>query len=719
MSDQPLAKDRTPPLGVDGERNYAPEALKSPAAAQAVVARPPSAAGKDQVSEHPAMASDPELSPVPSQSMSPPSSSSININTLHDEIVVGSQSNGVTPKPSFSRVSGADWDTETLDESRGTTEVRRGTKRSLLPDSPPRRVDIQPERTPADFTKELEPRRTKVVRRSVAGPGVKGVVLGYWRDSRVPNVEDRHAVIGFIDVRDRLRTQIQNTTRTGKPVPTDYPLPPGPGGSWVTFERIVFVDHLIGLDQHHVKEYVKVRSEMNPSDAKEAAEADLAARAEAVSRLKANPVPDSAPPAPMAYGEDVPETLLTPARPDNSIKRRKTSGSFAPISSSSPTPRDSGNILPMDPHDPLIGTRPTRILVGYWKSSSELDERDRHAVYGILGQNDMFRVKLVRETRDGRYINGNFPAGAGALWIHYDEVQFEPRLESLSRTEVKEYCRIRQYQLDHGDETEEQRAINEDFAVRYARERVAARFRGYTSTAVPKASRTSMAETDEDTSMVVEQPRLVRSNQNIHHHQQHAIASDADTPQRRGRSEMRPNYNESSNHRAASALVERTSSIAQREIARAEAAQLRQDRYAADRYAATKEAAVAAASAVAASLSTGHSTPMQAVRHDMPGSNGHTAHNNYNNSNSTVNNNSRVPFHESDDMMRLNNVWARQEAQRIRNTGQDDAKIYNGIKYERKATGPFQGRFVSQGTIISIDGEDYVEYRVLTKPCFF
>jgi hypothetical protein len=50
--------------------------------------------------------------------------------------------------------------------------------------------------------------------------------------------------------------------------------------------------------------------------------------------------------------------------------------------------------------------------------------------------------------------------------------------------------------------------------------------------------------------------------------------------------------------------------------------------------------------------------------------------------------------------------------------GTNDSKEYGGIKYERKSSGPFQGRFVSQGSI-TIDGDDYVEYRVLTKPSFF
>jgi hypothetical protein len=80
--------------------------------------------------------------------------------------------------------------------------------------------------------------------------------------------------------------------------------------------------------------------------------------------------------------------------------------------------------------------------------------------------------------------------------------------------------------------------------------------------------------------------------------------------------------------------------------------------------------------------------------------------------------NGRQQFHEREEVQRLNKVWARQESLRIRASA-DDAKMFGGIKYERKASGPFTGKLVSQGTIINIDGEDYVEYRVLTKPSFF
>ncbi|EFY94487.1 hypothetical protein MAA_10066 [Metarhizium robertsii ARSEF 23] len=82
------------------------------------------------------------------------------------------------------------------------------------------------------------------------------------------------------------------------------------------------------------------------------------------------------------------------------------------------------------------------------------------------------------------------------------------------------------------------------------------------------------------------------------------------------------------------------------------------------------------------------------------------------------NTNGRMPFHESKDIQRLDKVWARQETLRM-NHRADDAKMYNDVKYERKAAGPFMGMLASRGTIIHIGDEDYVEYRVLTKPLFF
>ncbi|KAH7115519.1 hypothetical protein B0J13DRAFT_533401 [Dactylonectria estremocensis] len=57
---------------------------------------------------------------------------------------------------------------------------------------------------------------------------VKGAILGYWRDSPTPDERCKHAVIGFIDVRDRLQTRIQAINSVGESVTDEHPLPPCP-----------------------------------------------------------------------------------------------------------------------------------------------------------------------------------------------------------------------------------------------------------------------------------------------------------------------------------------------------------------------------------------------------------------------------------------------------------------------------------------------------------
>lgn len=72
------------------------------------------------------------------------------------------------------------------------------------------------------------------------------------------------------------------------------------------------------------------------------------------------------------------------------------------------------------------------------------------------------------------------------------------------------------------------------------------------------------------------------------------------------------------------------------------------------------------------------------------------------------------------NIKKLNKVWVAQQAATLPGTPpNDEVKYHNGIKYERKPSGPFQGKLVSQAQILCIDGEDFVEYRVLTRPVFF
>ncbi|KAK8130325.1 hypothetical protein PG999_002705 [Apiospora kogelbergensis] len=665
----------------------------------------------------------------------PPSSmaSSVSPDVLGDEIIVGTNTHAPVHngQKSPSRFTSEPEDVEMAqDDEPNNTHYPKRKRSSIYNDLSEDKLEGSLP-SGADDGDERPVSRATSVRRHGLGSNMS-VLLGYWRDSPVPKAAGKHAVVGFMDVRDRLRTRIHNGTRNGDAINTRlFPVPPGPGGSWVTFERVVFQDHLIGLDHNQIKEYVKIRTaeDAQIEDEETKRKNDLAAVKEAIRRVERNPPPETAQAPAIAYGLDIPEDAHTNARPDS--KRRRTGSAVGTISggepiisrmqpqaqpisqpqpqpqhdpaqTSQPSPMINHHMAPIrqqpqhatiqQQHQPipdnLPGTRPTRIMVGCWSKSSATEDSEKHAVYGILGANDMFRVKLVRETMDGRFINGNFPTGAGALWIPYEDVTMLPHLQNLTRSEMKEYCRIRQYQIDLGEHSDE-RVANETKAVYEAQRRAAMN---------PKIPPTPSGRPN----LVEEQPRSPKSEQPMHHDLRHRgremIPNDMRAPRGMAEAEMRQNGR---NHSADA--MERTNNLARREISKMEHAQMRQ--YGPG----------------------GPGRQMQNVPGGMSGSGGHHHDN-------------RTIF--SDNMGRLNKVWQSQEAQRMQppppqqvapppmqmqqpmsapaqGPNDDSSKVYNGMKYERKQTGPFAGKLASNGTIISIDGEDYVEYRVLTKVQFF
>ncbi|POS80774.1 hypothetical protein DHEL01_v200819 [Diaporthe helianthi] len=588
-----------------------------------------------------------------------------------DEIVVGSANNDGTPKteslpiPAEREVSNSmdvDRDDETDDAPTFIHPKRKRNSlfqdltedkmnKSLLADETD--DEASPVPGPAAAT-----RIGKTPRTSHGLASVKGVTIGYWRESKAP-IGDKHIVKGFIDSRDRLRTRVQPCNRVGKVVTDLYPLNPGPGGSWVTFEKIVFDDHLVHLDQTQVKEYVKIRSEMDDPEGEIGP--NSAAVQQAIARCKARGSQnEGTQPPQIAYGVDIPDHALH--RPE---KRRRTGG--ANSANATPVAKTTNN----PSHPPvadLHGTRPTKILLGFWKGSAEPDDKDKHAVFGILGNNDMFRVKVGRETRDGRALQSNFPSGAGALWLSFDEYQIEDYLEGLSRTELKEYCRVRQYQIDHGERPED-KDQNRKLAIDEARRRIAA---GFTK---PEPREHPLAPSTNGGLGEGPYPDVALKHETPTHEtrQAHARRSlPALVPNQARQSTQPPEF------RAANrgfAVESRTNNLAVNAVARVEARQTKNDQ---------REAAYMA---------------RQSTEGEADGDADGLAN-------------------FQDNVSRLNRVWAAQEAHRMR-ANKEDAKIYMGIKYERKQTGPFEGKLVSQGTIISIDGEDYVEYRVLTKPTFF
>jgi hypothetical protein len=453
------------------------------------------------------------------------------------------------------------------------------------------------------------------VKRSKQSQKIRGVIIGVWRDSDQPADEDKHVIFGFIDIHDRLRTRIYGMNRRGEELIGNVPL--GAGGCWVTFSRIIFDSHLASLNASEIKEYVRIRSEAQPEAMEEdRQEADM----KAVVRARAI-VQDAA-----AQEIGTPPTKPVVQRP--STGRSSQNRQSLPRQPLNQTPTfkavNAGN-PPIPKSSPATDAKPTGVLLGYWADSSEPLVEDKHAVYGVVGGTDCFRVKVQRVTRDGRYVDGNFPVGAGALWLHYDKVVFEPQLQGMTRPEIKEYVRIRQRDLEH-KETDKERKANEAKAIKEAKEFV--------------------SSAGLDNGIGIEQRRAspdaeVRHSSRTYAARQQAQADAAATSQklRKEKTEARERQHEKT----------------RKEVAMAEAV--------------VQEAA------------------QQELRNNLK---------------------------------KLNKVWVAQQAATLPGTPpNEEVKYYNGIKYERKQNGPFQGKLVSQAQILCIDGEDFVEYRVLTKPSFF
>lgn len=449
-----------------------------------------------------------------------------------------------------------------------------------------------------------------VVKRGKLGKNVRGVIIGVWRDSDQPNDEDKHVVFGFIDIHDRLRTRLYGMNRKGEEVFGNTPS--GAGGCWVTFERILFDSHLRGLPATEIKEYVKIRSESK-------SEADPEADAKALLRAKAIVAEQEAanPTKPVVNRSSLGrQSLNRQSLPRQPLHK---ASSFPAVNGTSPQTPKANHSGESKPHG---------VLIGYWADSDEARDEDKHAVYGVLSETDCFRAKVQRVTRDGRYVDGNFPVGAGALWVSYKKVVLEPHLAPLSRIEVKEYCRIRQRDQVM-KESDKERKANDLRAVQQAK------------------------------NVVAEQGLNT------------GVEASVISPELEIRHSARSEPRSSARHQAE---IEATA-----EKARLEKAEARERQHEKTR----KEVAMAEAMAK-----------------------------------------ENATMELKNNIKKLNKVWVAQQAATTHSAAgtppvvDNEVKYHNGIKYERKQNGPFQGKLVSQAQILNIDGEDYVEYRILTKPFF-
>jgi hypothetical protein len=245
-----------------------------------------------------------------------------------------------------------------------------------------------------------EPSSKRVKKQS---PQMRGVIIGVWRDSDQPKDEDKHVIYGFIDIHDRLRTRIYGMNRRGEELIAN--IPTGAGGCWVTFPRVIFDSHLATLNSAEIKEYVKIRSEASPeANEQEKQEADAKAVLKAKALVAAQ---DSASPGskPVVHRQSLGRTA---GQNRQSLPRQSLNHtpSFKAVNAANiQTPKSS----------PFSESKPNGVLLGYWADSDEPLMEDKHAVFGVLGGSDCFRVKVARMTRDGRFVDGNFPVGAGYI----------------------------------------------------------------------------------------------------------------------------------------------------------------------------------------------------------------------------------------------------------------------------------------------------------------
>ncbi|TAQ85695.1 hypothetical protein B7494_g5965 [Chlorociboria aeruginascens] len=472
-------------------------------------------------------------------------------------------------------------------------------------------------RTSVNYNLDADPHGVEhFTKRTKPSPKVRGVVIGVWRDSDQPEDEDKHVIHGFIDIHDRLRTRIYGMNRRGEELIGNLPM--GAGGCWVTFPKVIFDDHLKSLNAAEIKEYVKLRAVDRPQVTdEERREADMQTVMKAIKNAASqdNSPVSSKPVVPRkSLGRQ--SLSVRPAAPRQSLSN--TPGFNAVNAANIQTPKSSPFSEPKQQNG---------VILGYWSESDQIREADKHAVFGVLGGTDSFRVKVQRVTRDGRFVDGNFPTGAGALWLHYDKLVLEPHLVALTRPEVKEYVRIRMRDMENG-EVESERKANEMRAVRDAKAAVAS------DVANGKAIQAEPSP----------EPEIRHS----------------------ARSEMR------------NAARVQAAAEAEAEKARQEKMEARERQHEQSR----KEVALAESVAQA---------------------------------------------ELKNNLKKLNKVWIAQQAATGQNgsgsgsgsnAGNEEVKYYHGIKYERKLHGPLQGKLVSAAQLLTIDGEDYVEYRVLTKPSF-
>jgi hypothetical protein len=315
----------------------------------------------------------------------------------------------------------------------------------------------------------------------------------------------------------------------------------------------------------------------------------------------------------------------------------------------------------------------TRILLGYWKHSSEPDPLKKHAVVGVLGSNMQLRPRLLKEDRFGNPCLGNHPPGAGGVWRNWDEIEFEPHIGHLTRLQLKEYVRTRLLQKEAGETPQAQEA-NQIKAVKQAEEAIEAGDQPSVADFVqPPTSQKRALEvpaTPDTAAAGTDAASDVKAG-----------ATTGSPAQKRPRGRLAGLVKEV-NRPKRIPTVEEINARAQHHIAKADAIQQRRNNQRASSIAAA--AAASGASPLPSSRSSSLAPPIS----------------------------SRGVLDQAMEGMQRN--WAAQ-AELAAIDGVEDAKVYLGTRYEHQKDGFFAGLYATTSTIIKIGDEEFVENRVLRR----
>lgn len=259
-----------------------------------------------------------------------------------------------------------------------------------------------------------------------------GVYVGDWAHSPQRLDSRKHAVYAYLDRTGKMRTRVHPETKDGHELVEGFPT--GPGLSMIGSKDVNFDSHLLYMSHEQRKKYVQ--SQLKATEGVESPTDHV--------RVEKDVLPGNI--------EDV------EVRQDAEVVHETVSPLYKvqPRIITMSTPQKS---------------RINGVLLGYWMGSMTPQVVDRHAAYGNIQADGKFRVRIVKETRDGRPMPDFYPVGPGAQWIDFDDVILEPHLAAVTRLEIKEYTRY--MQLENLDElSDSQRKEMERTALVWANEKV-------------------------------------------------------------------------------------------------------------------------------------------------------------------------------------------------------------------------------------------------------